>query len=106
MNKIDEINVILKKHPAVILYFFNDNCAPCIALRPKVSEMLELNFSKIKLEMVNAGTFPELSAHYGVFSSPAILVFFEAKEVFRSGKNISTNELYTVIDRYYSLYFS
>ena len=91
--------------PAILLYFYNDQCAPCIALRPKVIELMEHTFPKIELQMINASGSPDITSAYGVFSSPVILVFFDGKEVFRGSKYISTDELENKIARYYSLLF-
>jgi thiol-disulfide isomerase/thioredoxin len=33
----EELNRLLFREPAVLLYFYNDDCMPCKALRPKVA---------------------------------------------------------------------
>jgi len=38
------INEILNIEKAVILYFYNDHCAPCLSLRPKLEALIESNF--------------------------------------------------------------
>lgn len=91
---------------AILVYFYNDACAPCVALRPKVQEMMDKNYEKMDLLFINSAQFPELSAYYSVFASPTIIVFFEGKENFRVSKYISLQELSTRIQRYYDLLFT
>jgi thioredoxin-like negative regulator of GroEL len=89
----------------VLVYFYNDDCPPCVSLRPKVESMASERFPKMKLVWVNSKTNPEIPAYYGVFANPTILVFFEGKEFKRFSKYVSINELERAIERYYSLAF-
>lgn len=100
---LDELN---KATPALLLYFYNDSCAPCVALRPKVEEMIVNNFPEMRHSYVNAAHYPEFAASNGVFASPTIVVFFDGRESFRVSKYISIDELAGRIGRYYDLIFS
>jgi len=103
--ELNEIQKFVDENPAVLLYFFNDNCAPCKILRPKVQEIVEKEFPKIKVQLVNAGQSLPTAAAYGVFSSPTLIVFFESKEYIRESKNISISELRGKISRIYNMVF-
>lgn len=103
--EIKDIENLIKDKASVLLYFFNDNCAPCKVLRPKVQELVETEFPKIEFRLINAEQFPATTARYGVFVSPTLLIFFEGKEYIRESKNISINELHDKIDRIYKLIF-
>lgn len=100
-----ELQGALGSSGAILVYFYNDACAPCVALRPKVQEMMDKNYKKMDLLFINSAQFPELSAHYGVFASPTIIVFFEGRENFRVSKYVSIQELISKIGRYYSMLF-
>ncbi|MFH1119687.1 MAG: thioredoxin family protein [Bacteroidota bacterium] len=91
--------------PALLLYFYNDSCAPCVALRPKVETMMMENFPEMDHAYINAAQFPELAASNGVFASPTIIVQFDGKENFRVSKYISIDELAGRIGRYYGMLF-
>lgn len=98
----DELN---SNTPALLLYFYNDSCAPCVALRPKVEAMITEEFPEMSHSYINAAQFPELAASNGVFASPTIVVFFDGKESFRVSKYISIDELAGRISRYYDMIF-
>lgn len=103
--KIKDIESLLISKPAVLLYFYNDSCAPCKILRPKVQNLIESDFPNIDFQLVNADQYPAISAQFGVFSSPTILVFFEGKVFIRESKNISISELHEKIERIYKMIF-
>ncbi len=103
--EITEIQSLITDKTAVLLYFYNDNCAPCVMLRPKVQGMVNEYFPKLDLRLINAEQFPATSAQYGVFASPTLLVFFEGKEYIRESKNISISELHDKIERIYNMAF-
>jgi len=103
--EIQDIEKLITEKAAVLLYFYNDNCAPCKILRPKVQELVQDNFPNIEFRLINAEQFPATSAQFGVFASPALLVFFEGKEYIRESKNISIGELHDKIERIYSMIF-
>ena len=103
--KIQDIEKLITEKAAVLLYFYNDNCAPCKILRPKVQELVQDNFPNIEFRLINAEQFPATSAQFGVFASPALLVFFEGKEYIRESKNISIDELHDKIERIYNMIF-
>ena len=103
--EIKEIESLVADKAAVLLYFYNDNCAPCKILRPKVEELVRDEFPNIEFRLINAEQFPASSAQYGVFASPTLLVFFEGKEYIRESKNISISELHDKIERFYTMIF-
>lgn len=103
--KIEDIQLYIKQNPAVLIYFYNDSCAPCKILRPKVQDVIASDFPKMNFLLVDAMHYPATAAYYGVFASPTLLVFFEEKEYLRESKNISINELREKIQRLYSMIF-
>ncbi len=103
--KMEDIKSLISGNEAVLLYFSTDRCAPCISLRPKVFDLLEKKFPKMKMELIDAEGSPEISAQFSVFASPTILLFFDGKETRRFSKYISVDELEESIDRYYKMIF-
>ncbi len=105
LSTSNELQQQLNCSPAILLYFFNDNCAPCIALRPKVEAMLSEEYPEMRQFYINAAKLPELAAANGVFASPTIIAFFEGRETFRVSKFVSIYELSEKIGRSYTMIF-
>ncbi|MCF8367772.1 MAG: thioredoxin family protein [Bacteroidales bacterium] len=102
---IEKLQIRIKNELGVLLYFYNDDCAPCISLRPKVQKLMDEKFPKMKVNWINSKQSPEIPAAYGVFANPAILLFFDGKETRRFSKYVSIDELGIAIERYYQLIF-
>ena len=105
VKNLDELHKITINNPGVIAYFYNDDCPPCISLRPKVQDLVKENFPEMKIIWVNSKQSPEIPASFGIFANPTILLFFDGKETRRFSKYVSVNELENVISRYYNMIF-
>lgn len=101
----DNLKEQIKNRKGLIAYFYSDRCAPCISLRPKISQMVDENFPGMGLIFINSEEHPETTAHFSVFANPAIIIFFEGKEYRRYSKYISINELGGDIERVYKMVF-
>ncbi len=105
LNDLKNVTAIVKDEKALLLYFYNDDCPPCISLRPKIEQLVNSEFQHMKLVWVNAKKNPEIPASFGVFANPTILIFFEGKEFKRYSKYISMEELRNSVKRIYDLLF-
>lgn len=99
-----ELKGYINKAENLLVYFFNDECAPCLSLRPKVEELIINRFPLMDLIYIDGKQFPELIAAYQAFSFPVLIFFFEGKEYLRYGKFVSLSELSDSIGRIYDLY--
>ena len=104
IKSLEELQQHIAEKPAVLAYFYNDNCAPCLSLRPKIIELIDNEFPKIELLFINS-IQREIPAHYGVYDNPTLLVFFDRKEHVRESKYVSVAQLHNTIERYYNLMF-
>ncbi len=105
LSTIEEIEKHISEEPAAMVYFYNDNCAPCHSLRPKVINLVKEEFPKMKLAFVNTLKYPELPARFNVFANPTLITFFDGREYKRESKYISIPQLAAEIERPYSLIF-
>lgn len=103
--KPEELDQKVKSAQGVLVYFKNDFCAPCKALRPKVSDLIEQEFSQMEMVIVDTVANPALAGKYNVFGNPTILVFFEGREYIRKSKYISMLELQGEVGRLYQMVF-
>jgi len=106
--EIDSFETLLKlkeEEPALLAYFSTETCNVCKVLKPKVAELIESEFPKIKLVYIKSDVLPEVAAQNQVFAVPTILVFFGGREYIRKSRNIGISELEREIDRPYSMIF-
>lgn len=105
VQRTAQLQELINTNKGVLVYFYNDNCAPCISLRPKVQAMVDEDFPLLQLVFIDLMKYPGLPARFGVFSSPSLLVFFEGKEFIRESKYVSMEALQDKIERYYVMVF-
>ena len=105
MAKQASIKETIEQEAAVLVYFKNDSCAPCLALRPKVEELLHEQFPEVKFIVVDSVQNPHLNGEFQVFANPTLLVFFDGKEYIRKSKYVSIPELKAEIGRLYGMMF-
>ncbi|MGB0432560.1 MAG: thioredoxin family protein [Bacteroidia bacterium] len=89
-----------------VLYFTSPGCGVCVHLKPKVKALIEEQFSKLKLEIIDISTQPEMAGKFTVFTAPTVLVFFDGKETHRFVRHMSINDIEDKIGRLYKLYFN
>jgi thioredoxin-like negative regulator of GroEL len=106
MFSVEEVKAKLDSQPAVLIYFKNDNCAPCIVLRPKVRELIDESFPKVEMIVVDTFKQPEFAGEFHVFANPTLLVFFDSKEYIRKSKYVAIPELKSELSRLCEIMFS
>lgn len=106
IQSFEEFLKLKDEEPALLAYFSTETCNVCKVLKPKVSELVQNEFPKIKLAYIKSDKLPEVAAQNQVFIAPTILVFFEGREYIRKSRNIGIGELQREIERPYSMIFS
>jgi thioredoxin 1 len=106
MINVADVRSRVDSQPAVLVYFKNDNCAPCLVLRPKVKELLDESFPSVEMIVVDTVEQPEFAGEFHVFANPTLLVFFDGKEYIRKSKYVAIPELKAEIGRLYDMMFS
>ncbi len=102
---IDSIEQILQSKEAVMLYFGGKSCGVCKSLRPKIEELFSQKFEKIEQIYLYVDQYPDIAAHFTIFTIPTVVVYFENKEFLKQSRNISTVQLQEQLQRVYGLYF-
>ena len=106
MIQAQELRDRVLSEPAILIYFKNDNCAPCLVLRPKVKELIEEFFPNIDMVVIDSVEQPEFAGEFQVYANPTLLVFFEGKEYIRKSKFVAIPQLKAEISRLYEMMFS
>ena len=106
IRSFEEFLKLKEEESAVLAYFSTEVCNVCKVLKPKVEELIEAEFPKIKLAYIKSDKLPEVAAQNQVFAAPTILVFIDGREYIRKSRNIGISELQREIERPYSMMFS
>jgi thioredoxin-like negative regulator of GroEL len=106
IKSYEEFLNIVETEPALLAYFSTETCNVCKVLKPKVSELIEVKFPKIKPVYIQTDQLPEVAAQNRIFAVPTILIYFDGREYIRKSRNIGIAELQQEIERPYSMLFA
>jgi len=106
MQTLEDIKQTIEQNLAVMVYFSAPTCGVCHALKPKLVEAIESNFSKFKVISVDTSTDQETAAHFSVFTIPTVLIFLDAREFLRKSRHMSVDEVIREIKRPYDIMIS
>jgi thioredoxin 1 len=106
MIRAQELRERVQSEPAILIYFKNDNCAPCLVLRPKVKELVDELFPNIEMVVIDSVEQPEFAGEFQVYANPTLLVFFDGKEYLRKSKHVAIPQLKAEISRLYEMMFT
>ena len=105
LNQLSQLQDAIANDDALIAYFYSDNCAPCLSLRPKIKDMIARKYPKMKLYFINSEKYPNMTSAYSIFANPTLLTYFDRKEYLRKSKFVSIVEMEEGIDRLYNMMF-
>ena len=103
--EIENLQEIIKNNDAIMVYFSGENCGVCKVLQPKIKDLFDTEFPKIKQIYISADKFTQTAAQLNVLSIPTIIIYFDSKEFIRESRHISISKLSSQIQRPYSLFF-
>jgi len=103
MQTIDQIEKVIQEKTAVMLYFSSPACSVCHVLKPKLIEAIKGEFKLFDSVNIDISKMQDIAAHYGVFTAPTILIYFDGKEFIRKSRNMSVEEVLSQIRRPYEI---
>lgn len=105
MEGLNELKHLKENRESFYIYFSAPNCGVCEALQPKIQELFQKEFPKLKVYQVDTGKQPEIAAQEGLFTNPSLLVFMDGQEVLRRSRTIGIDEISESLGRYYEMIF-
>jgi thioredoxin 1 len=105
LKNIKEFENFTNFNEAVLIYFSHVECNVCKVLKPKVKELIEKQFVKIKMAYSDTVLYPDVAGQNSIFTVPTILVYLDGREYIRKSRNIGIEELSNLIQRPYNMMF-
>lgn len=96
IESIDELSQLLRKETIVLTYFGNERCSVCHATKPKVESLL-INFPWVVSCYCPTDLVPQVAGQHLVFAVPAVIIFFQGKEIYRSARFIEFNRIVEIL---------
>ena len=99
LNEPAELDLLLRENQLVLVQFGAESCAPCSAIRRKITDWNE-DHAKIPYLYIPTEQFPELCAQLGVFTVPTIFVYAEGSLTVRESGYFGLEGVLRKIERY------
>lgn len=99
-----QLDNAIENNPLVLIYFSGKKCSVCHSLQPKIEDLVNSQFSTVKMVVIPTDESPELVGRFRMFSVPAVLLFIEGREYIREIRNVSIPDLTQKIGKIVSLY--
>lgn len=91
---------VVQSEVPVLVDFWGPQCAPCLALMPKVEGFAEKYAEKLKITKIDASKNRRLCLNLKVFGLPTFLFYKNGKEVDRlSGNSLKIEEIEEVVEK-------
>ena len=85
-----------------LLFFTGSNCGVCVALKPKIDELIRNKFPDVKLQYINTAENMELAAQHLVFTVPTVLILLNSREINRFSRAFGVGQVDEVLGRLFS----
>ncbi|MHC5268213.1 thioredoxin family protein [Enterococcus sp. LJL98] len=85
----------------VLLSISMPNCSVCLSVKPRIEQLFK--DSDVLLLSLDAAEAPEVAGTFQVMTAPAILVFYQGKEVHRQARFINFKQLNDLIQNYQAM---
>lgn len=90
--------VVLQSTQPVLVDFWAPWCGPCMALSPRIDELVEQYKGKALVVKLNVDDNPEIASEYGIRSIPTLLFFKGGEEKDRQVGGASKESLTEKLD--------
>lgn len=100
---LEELQQLVEDATIAVIYFSNDACNVCRILKPKIREMLDMQFPKAAFVYVDIEKSPVISGQYRVFTIPTIDIYVDGKEHARFSRNVTMHDFEAAIRKPYDI---
>ncbi|WP_231638361.1 thioredoxin family protein [Rubeoparvulum massiliense] len=83
---------LLSEDRLLLFYFTQPNCSVCHGFKPQLENLLP-QYPEWNAWHVDASQIPEMAGQMQVFTAPAVLAFYQGKELFRFARFIPVGQL-------------
>ncbi len=102
LEQMEQVEAFLEEEGLRLLYITTTTCNVCKSILPKLETLLEA-FPHIASAKIEADRLQEAKGKFLVFSVPAVLLYYEGKELHRSARFIQFAELRAEFERFTDL---
>ncbi len=98
----DSLMQEINENDVCLVYFGGDNCSVCVAMKPKIREIVS-RYEGMKMIEIDINENQHLAGEFSVLTLPVILVYVYGREYIREARIISIPLFEEKLNRIYEL---
>jgi len=91
-----------RQNKTFMILFTSPDCGVCSQIKPGVVEMIEKEYPAIAVYLSDVSKSAELAGQLSIFVTPALLVFYEGREIIRQARFINLELLLRQLGRQFA----
>jgi len=105
IETLDELNTLKQSEEALLILFGGKECNVCHAIKPKLIELVEARYPKMKMVYVDCHVTTDICSQNSVLSLPTLQVFFTGQRFIEEVRTFSLTKVVEDIARPYLMVF-
>ncbi len=106
IETLEELDQLKQSQDALLVLFGGKECNVCHSIKPKLIELIEENYPKVKMVYVDCHVVTDICSQNGVFTLPTLQVFFTGQRFIEEVRSFSLQKVMQDLARPYSMVFS
>lgn len=105
VNSLAELESLKASEEGLLILFGGKECNVCHSIKPKLEELMQAHYPKIKLVYVDCHVHTEIGSQNGIFTLPTVQVFFTGQRFIEEVRSFSLHKLMKDLQRPNSMVF-
>jgi thioredoxin-like negative regulator of GroEL len=105
LYNLEDLQQFINESTISVVYFSNEACNVCRILKPKIIELLNMQFPSVSFAYVDIEKSPVISGQYRVFTIPTIDIYVEGREHARFSRNVTMHDFEAALRKPYDMLF-
>lgn len=89
LNMFKDFWELQSQKKTFMILFTTPDCGVCSQIKPGIVEMMEKEYPAIPVYLSDVSKSAELAGQLSIFVTPALLVFYEGREIIRQARFIN-----------------
>jgi len=105
IETLEELERLKQSEEGLLVLFGGKDCNVCHSIKPKLIELMEENYPKVKLVYVDCHVYTDICSQHSIFSLPTLQVYFTGQRFIEEVRSFSLQKVMQDLARPYSMVF-
>ncbi len=106
IETLEQLDELKQTEEGLLILFGGKDCNVCHSIKPKLIELMEEHYPKIKLEYVDCHVVTDICSQNSIFSLPTLQVYFTGQRFIEEVRSFSLQKVMQDLERPYSMVFA